>query len=93
MIEIDKLLANHDLVISRTPFTSTEARKLIEAVRLSGVRRCLVVGGAGSLEAKPGTLLLDTAHFKELPTWIQTEATRSKAFLDVLRSVNGITAY
>lgn len=84
------LLANRDLVISSTPFTSTEPRKLIEAVRLSGVRRYLVVGGAGSLEAKNGTLLLDTPHFKELPAWIQTEATRGKAFLDVLRSVTDI---
>lgn len=84
------LLANHDLVISSTPFTSTEPGKLIEAVRLSGVRRYLVVGGAGSLEAEPGALLLDTPHFKELPTWVQTEATRGKAFLDVLRSVTDI---
>ena len=29
-------------------------------------------------------------HFKELPAWIQTEATRGKAFLDVLRSVTDI---
>lgn len=84
------LIASHDVVISSTPFTSTESGNLIEAVKVSGVNRYLVVGGAGSLDAEPGTLLLDTPDFKELPAWIQTEAIRGKAFLDVLRSITDL---
>jgi len=38
-------------------------RQLIEAARAAGVRRLIVVGGAGSLEAAPGVQLVDTPTF------------------------------
>src|SRR5258707_14920693 len=41
------------------------APALGEGLREAGVRRLLVVGGAGSLEAPPGQRLLDTPHFPE----------------------------
>jgi len=44
------------------------ARAVQEAVRRSGVKRLIVIGGAGSLEVAPGVQLIDTpqfpAHFK-----------------------------
>lgn len=85
-----KLIADHDVVISSVPFRSTEPNQLIDAVRRSGVKRYLIVGGAGSLEVAPGKLLLDTPHFAELPDWIRTEAAQGKSFLDTLQSVTDL---
>jgi uncharacterized protein len=62
----------HDAVISAVGFgigdqtgllQSTEA--LLQGVKQSGVKRLLVVGGAGSLEVKPGLQLVDTPSFPE----------------------------
>jgi putative NADH-flavin reductase len=58
------------------------ARKLIEAVRASGVKRYLVVGGAGSLEVAPGLKLIDAPDF---PTEYKAEAAAGGVFLDLLR--------
>jgi uncharacterized protein len=41
------------------------APALVEGVREAGVRRLLVVGGAGSLEVAPDKWLLDTPDFPE----------------------------
>lgn len=42
-------------------------RSLIAGVEASGVRRLVVVGGAGSLEVAPGVQLIDTPEFP--PAW------------------------
>lgn len=76
------LLAGHDAVISAVPFLKSNPRKLIEAVRASGVGRYLVVGGAGSLEVAPGVRLVDTPDF---PPAYKAEATAGAAFLGILR--------
>ncbi|MDQ1199059.1 putative NADH-flavin reductase [Rhizobium sp. SORGH_AS 787] len=47
-------LRGHDAVISSVHFAASDADKLIGGVKASGVRRYLVVGGAGSLEVAPG---------------------------------------
>jgi uncharacterized protein len=39
------------------------ARSLIEGVGKAGVKRLIVVGGAGSLEVAPGVRLVDTPQF------------------------------
>src|SRR3954471_872939 len=41
------------------------ARALIEGTRNAGVRRLIVVNGAGSLEVAPGVRLVDTPQFPE----------------------------
>ncbi len=41
------------------------ARSLMDGLRRSGVKRLLVVGGAGSLEVAPGVQLMDTPGFPE----------------------------
>ncbi|WP_433325802.1 NAD(P)-dependent oxidoreductase [Spirillospora sp. CA-294931] len=41
-------------------------RAVLEALRQSGVRRLLIVGGAGSLEVAPGSRLVDHPDFPEL---------------------------
>lgn len=57
------LLRGHDAVISSVRFVDSDPRKLCDAVRAAGVRRLLVVGGAGSLEVAPGVQLVDTPQF------------------------------
>jgi putative NADH-flavin reductase len=76
------LLRGHDAVVSSVHFTASDARKLVEAVRSSGVKRYLVVGGAGSLEIAPGIRLIDTPEF---PALYKAEATAGASFLDLLR--------
>ncbi|MBV9063686.1 MAG: NAD(P)-dependent oxidoreductase [Alphaproteobacteria bacterium] len=76
------LLKGHDAIISSVHFTASDPRKLLEAVRASGVKRYLVVGGAGSLEVAPGVRLIDTPDFPEA---YKGEATAGAAFLDLLR--------
>ena len=41
------------------------ARSLVDGLRRAGVRRLVIVGGAGSLEAAPGVRLVDTPEFEE----------------------------
>ncbi|MGE5603961.1 MAG: NAD(P)-dependent oxidoreductase [Nitrososphaerales archaeon] len=65
--------AGHDAVISavgpgpdQDPQMLVEAaRSLLDALPRAGVRRLIVVGGAGSLEVAPGVQLLDTPEFPE----------------------------
>ena len=77
------VLAGHDAVVSSTRFQGSDARSLIAAVKKSGVKRLLVVGGAGSLELSPGLALVDSPNF---PAAYKPEASAGRAFLEVLRS-------
>lgn len=76
------LLEGHDAVISSVHFTASDPVKLLEAVRASGVKRYLVVGGAGSLEVAPGVKLIDSPQF---PAEYRQEAAAGSAYLDRLR--------
>ena len=76
------VLKGHDAVVSAVRFTDSDPGKLIEAVRASGVKRYLVVGGAGSLEVAPGVKVIDTPNF---PPAYKPEAAAGGAFLDRLR--------
>jgi putative NADH-flavin reductase len=52
--ELAAVLKGHHAAISGVPFRGSDPAKLIDAVRRSGVKRYLVVGGKGSpLAAKP----------------------------------------
>ena len=77
-----KALAGHDAVVSSTRFQGSDARVLLAAVKKSGVKRLLVVGGAGSLEVAPGKALIDTPEF---PAAYKPEASAGRDFLNVLR--------
>ena len=76
------LLKGHDATVSAVHFASSDARILIEAVRAAGVKRYLVVGGAGSLEVSPGKRLVDQPDF---PAAYKTEALKGAEFLDLLK--------
>ncbi len=65
-------LRGHDVVISAFSghadadiygYYLKGIRSLVDAVRAAGVSRLLLVGGAGSLDVKPGVQLLDTPEF------------------------------
>ena len=81
------LLKGHDALISAIKFRQVEPDILIGAVRESGVRRYLVVGGAGSLEVAPGLALVDSPGF---PALYRDEALAGRAFLDALRKVDDL---
>jgi putative NADH-flavin reductase len=65
------------------PSLSVAARALIEGLKRSGVKRLLVVGGAGSLEVAPGLALMDAPGF---PDAYKGEATEGRDSLAVYRS-------
>lgn len=85
--ELAGLLAGHEAVISSVKFLDIDFEKLINAVRGSGVKRFLVVGGAGSLEIAPGQRLVDQPDF---PEQYKQEALRGADFLDLLKSVDDL---
>jgi uncharacterized protein len=71
--ELAGLLKGHDVVVSAyNPGWSDPkiyehylagARAIQAAVKQSGVKRLIVIGGAGSLEVAPGVQLIDTPNF------------------------------
>jgi putative NADH-flavin reductase len=81
------LLAGHDAVISSVHYTASDPAVLLAAVKQSGVKRYLVVGGAGSLEVAPGVKLFDT---KEFPAIYLDEARKGGAYLDLLKGESGL---
>lgn len=56
---------------------------ILQAVRLSGVKRLIVVGGAGSLEIAPGIELIDSPDF---PEEIKPGAQAVREFKQVLQN-------
>ena len=58
-------LKGHDAVISSAPFAPGLSESIIAAVKQSGVKRYIMVGGAGSLEVAPGKMLKDTLDLPE----------------------------
>ncbi|WP_288935217.1 NAD(P)H-binding protein [uncultured Sphingomonas sp.] len=80
-------LAGHDAVVSAMLFVALPAATVIDAVRASGVKRYLVVGGAGSLEVAPGVRLLDSPDF---PSEYRAESESGAAFLDALRATDDL---
>ena len=73
--KVDELVKGHEALISAynpgwsNPDIYNEQiegyKAIISGVKKSGIKRLLVVGGAGTLEVAPGVQLLDTASFPE----------------------------
>ncbi|MDE2461854.1 MAG: NAD(P)-dependent oxidoreductase [Gammaproteobacteria bacterium] len=76
------LLVSHYAVISALRFVGMKYEALTSAVKKAGVKRFLVVGGAGSLEVAPGEMLKDTPEF---PAAWKPEAEAGARFLDLLK--------
>lgn len=83
-----EILQGHDVVVSSTPFVGgIDAPTLIAAAKQAGVKRVIVVGGAGSLEVAPGVALIDTPEF---PAIYKAESSGGRAFLQGLRAETGL---
>jgi putative NADH-flavin reductase len=89
-------LAGHDVVISAFSghgdadiygYYLKGIRSLVQAVRAAGVSRLLLVGGAGSLEIKPGVQLLDTPEF---PAQWKATAEGARAALQIMRNLTDL---
>lgn len=85
--KLPESLRGHDAVVSSVRFLDIKPDVLVGAVRAAGVKRYLVVGGAGSLEVAPGRRLVDEPTF---PPAYKAEASAGAAFLDYLRTVDDI---
>ena len=77
------LLAGVDAVISAVKFKDTDTAGLIQAVRQAGVKRYIVVGGAGSLFIAPNLREADGPNF---PPHVRPEALKGADFLEQLRA-------
>ena len=92
-----KVLAGHDAVVNTfnagwaNPNLYNDFIKGSEsiqlAVKLSGVKRLLVVGGAGSLEIAPGVQLVDTPQF---PAEWKSGATAARDYLNIIKKENAL---
>ncbi|MGL6247189.1 NAD(P)-dependent oxidoreductase [Pseudomonas sp.] len=72
----------HDVVISAAHFATLPASAVIGPVKKAGVKRLLVVGGAGSLLLPDGTRVIDSKGF---PQEYKVEASAGALFLENLR--------
>lgn len=91
--EVANLVAGHDAVISAynpgwtNPDLRNEflkgAQSIQAGVKQSGVKRLLVVGGAGSLEVAPGVQLVDTPQF---PEDYKAGAGAARDYLNILKN-------
>jgi putative NADH-flavin reductase len=89
--ELAGLLAGHDAVISAFSPSRTDPdirgkhvggiKAVVTAMKRADITRLLVVGGAGTLEVKPGLRVIDTPDFPE--EWKGT----ARATADVLESL------
>ncbi len=68
------------------PSLAAVARSLIQGLRQAGVKRLVVVGGAGTLEVAPGVALMDTPDFPQ--AWMG-EAEEGRESLEVYRTEAG----
>ena len=79
---LQQAVSGSDVVISAAHFATLPAAAVIGPVKKAGVKRLLVVGGAGSLLLPGGGRVIDSEGF---PAEYKTEASAGAAFLDVLR--------
>ena len=75
-------VAGMDAVLSAAHFATIEPHAIIEPVKRAGVRRLLVVGGAGSLLLPAGHRVIDSPDFPEA---YKAEAAAGAHFLQVLQ--------
>jgi len=75
-------VAGNDVVISAAHFATVPASALLGPVKQAGVKRLLVVGGAGSLLLPGGSKVIDSPGF---PEEYKAEASAGGVYLDTLR--------
>ena len=81
------LIKGYDVLISSVHFSASDPDILISAAHEAGVKRYLVVGGAGSLLTPDGKKLIESPHF---PDMYKVEAAAGGVFLDKLRAQSSV---
>ena len=94
-VALSKILAGHDAIVNtfNAGWTNPNlyndfikgSESIQQAVKLSGVKRLLVVGGAGSLEITPGVQLVDTPEF---PAQWKSGAIAARDYLNIIKKEN-----
>ena len=79
---LEQAVAGHDVVLSAAHFATVPAQAIIGPVKKAGVKRLLVVGGAGSLLLPSGERVIDAPDFPEA---YKSEASAGGDFLQALR--------
>jgi putative NADH-flavin reductase len=82
-----EILKGHDVVVSSVKFTDFDQDQLIKAIRLSGVKRYLVVGVASLLEVAPGLTGLDSGMF---PDFLIPIARAAQKYVDLLHAADDL---
>jgi len=77
------IMRGHDVVICSGRFNTVDIDKLIPAVKMAGVARLLMVGGAGSLKIAPNMDLVDSPDFPEAG---RANSRAGRAVLECLRA-------
>ena len=85
--QLQQAVNGSDVVISAAHFTTLPASAVIGPVKKAGVKRLLVVGGAGSLLLSGGGRVIDSVGF---PDEYRAEASAGAEFLDALRQENDL---
>ncbi|MBJ2247338.1 NAD(P)-dependent oxidoreductase [Pseudomonas haemolytica] len=79
---LEQAISGSDVVISAAHFATLPASAVIGPVKQAGVKRLLVVGGAGSLLLPDGSRVIDSPGF---PEEYKAEASAGAEFLETLR--------
>lgn len=80
-------LKGHDAIVSSVRFKTFQPSQLLDAVKASGVKRLIVVGGASSLEVTPGVMLFNTPDF---PAAAKEEAQAGIRAFEALKAEPGL---
>jgi uncharacterized protein len=85
--ELAVAVAGNDAVVSSLRFADSDPTIIVDALKRAGIRRYVVVGGAGSLDVAPGKQLVDEPNF---PAEYRAESLKARDFLKVLRGEAGL---
>ena len=86
--QIVALIKGYDVLISSLHFSASDPDIMIAAAQEAGVKRYVVVGGAGSLLTPDGKKLIESPHFPDI---YKVEAAAGGVFLDKLRAQSAIS--
>lgn len=79
---LGEALTGCDAVFHAANFRSSDPAAVLQAMRIAGASRLLVVGGAGSLYVSPGVQFIDSPDFPEV---FRPEAAAGRDFLRALQ--------
>ncbi len=88
--QLAETLKGHDAVISAAPFVTDESEKLFAAVRDSGVKRYVMVGGAASLFNDEGVKVWDTLQGVGIPEPVLANIAEGIRAFDLLQQEDSL---